>query len=135
MKNHRLPRINEVIREVAAETVLFKLRDPRVRGVTVTRADIAADLQHAKVYVSIMGTQAEQDACLAGLQCSAGFVQKQLGDRLKMRYTPALQFVIDKGVKNSLEIARLLREERDAHPVPEEAEPHGEEEAEAPVVP
>lgn len=111
MKSHRQARVAEVIRETASETVLFKLHDPRVRGVTVTRAEVAADLQHAKVFVSIMGTEPEQQACLAGLQAAAGFVQKQLGDRLQMRFTPALSFVVDKGVKNSLEIARILREE------------------------
>ena len=52
MKTHRLARVAEVIREVASETILFELRDPRVKGVTVTRAEVSGDLQHAKVYVS-----------------------------------------------------------------------------------
>ncbi len=51
MKTHRLARVAEVIREVASETVLFEIRDPRVKGGTVTRAEVAADLQHAKVFV------------------------------------------------------------------------------------
>ncbi|HMP01697.1 MAG TPA: 30S ribosome-binding factor RbfA [Gemmatales bacterium] len=110
MKTHRLARIAEVIRETASETVLFKLRDPRVKNVTVTRAEISADLQRAKVFVSIMGTDQEQEMCLHGLQNAAGFVQKFVGDRLQMKHTPTLTFVLDKGVKNSLEIARLLRE-------------------------
>ncbi len=108
---HRRARVAEAIRESASETVLFKLRDPRVKMVTVTRAEVSADMQHAKVYVSIMGTDQEQRACLKGLQHAAGFVQKQLADRLRMRFTPAIVFTLDKGVKNSLDIARLLREE------------------------
>lgn len=111
MKTHRLARVAEVIREVAAETILFELQDPRVKNVTVTRAEVAADLQHAKVYVSIMGTPKEQDLCMHGLKHAAGFVQAKLGSRLKTRFTPQLKFVVDEGVKKSLEITRILKEE------------------------
>ncbi len=110
MKTHRVARISEVIREVAAETILFDLQDPRIKGVTVTRAEIAADLQHAKVFVSIMGTQKEQDLCMHGLRHSTGFVQRQLGSRLKTRFTPILKFVLDEGVKKSIEVSRLINE-------------------------
>src|SRR2546429_8616004 len=94
MKTHRVARVAEVIREVASETILFELQDPRVKGVTVTRAEVAADLQHAKVYVSLMGTKKEQDLCLHGLRHAAGFVQAKLAARLKTRYTPVLRFEV-----------------------------------------
>jgi ribosome-binding factor A len=110
MKQHRLARVAEVIREVASETILFELQDPRVKNVTVTRAEVAADLQHAKVYVSIMGTTKEQDLCMHGLEHSAGYVQSKLASRLKLRFTPVLRFVLDQGVKNSIEITRLINE-------------------------
>ena len=60
MKSHRVARVAEVIREVAAETILFELQDPRIKHVTVTRAEVSADLQIAKVFVSVMGTEREQ---------------------------------------------------------------------------
>src|SRR3954470_18847460 len=107
MKAHRVARISEVIREVASETILFELRDPRVKGVTVTRAEVSADLQHAKVYVSIMGSPQEEKLCLHALQHAAGFVQSKLGSRVKTRFTPVLTFVLDEGVKKSIEISRL----------------------------
>ena len=110
MKTHRLARVAEVVREVAAETILFQLQDPRVKGVTVTRTEVAADLQHAKVYVSLMGTKKEQDLCLHGLRHSAGFIQAQLAARLKTRYTPVIRFVVDEGVKKSIEVTRLINE-------------------------
>jgi ribosome-binding factor A len=110
MKSHRLARIAEIIREVASETILFELQDPRVKNVTVTRAEVSADLQHAKVYVSIMGTEREQDLCMHGLAHSAGFVQSKLGNRLKTRFTPSLKFVKDEGVKKSIEVTRLINE-------------------------
>lgn len=110
MKAHRLARVREVIREVASETILFEMKDPRVKGVTVTRADVTADLQHAKIYVSIMGTASEQALCLQGLRHAAGYIQSKIGDRLQTRYTPAVRFEIDKGVKNSIEVSRLISE-------------------------
>ncbi|MBL8798615.1 MAG: 30S ribosome-binding factor RbfA [Planctomycetia bacterium] len=110
MKTHRIARVNEIVREVAAETILFELRDPRVKGVTVTRAEVSGDLQHAKVYVSIMGTDKEQELCMHGLRHAAGFVQSKLGNRLQTRYTPVVQFVEDKGVKQSIEVSRLIHE-------------------------
>jgi ribosome-binding factor A len=110
MKQYRLARVAEAIRESAAETILFELNDPRVKLVTVTRAEVSADLQHAKIYVSIMGSPTEQRLTMAGLRHATGFIQSKLAKRLQTRFTPALRFVLDQGVKNSLEITRLLNE-------------------------
>jgi ribosome-binding factor A len=110
MKAHRLARVAEVIREVASQTILFEVRDPRVKGVTVTRAEISGDLQHAKVFVSIMGSPQEQQLCMHGLKHAAGFVQSKLAGRLQTRFTPVIQFVLDQGVKRSIEITRLINE-------------------------
>ena len=110
MKSHRLLRVAEMIREVASETILFKMSDPRVKRVTVMRVELSPDLQHAKVHVSVMGTAVEQATTLKGLNHAAGFVQAQLGDRMRTRYTPSLRFVLDLGVKQSVEISRLISE-------------------------
>jgi ribosome-binding factor A len=133
MKTHRLARVAEAVREVASETILYELRDPRVKLVTVTRAEVSGDLQHAKVYVSVMGTPKEQQLTLRGLQHAAGFVQSKLAKRLQTRFTPVVQFVLDQGVKNSIEMSRLIKEAlaqpgaADAAPAEGEgpAEPHG----------
>ncbi len=123
MKPHRLARVAEVIREASSETILFELRDPRVKGVTVTRAEVSGDLQHAKVYVSVMGTPREQQLCLHGLRHAAGFIQSKLASRLKTRFTPVINFVLDQGVKKSIEVSRLINEAL-AQSAPEvEAEP------------
>src|SRR5437867_6049933 len=103
MKAHRTARIAEVIREVASETILFELQDPRVKGVTVTRAEVSADLQHAKVYVSVMGSEKDQSLCLHGLRHASGYIQSKLATRVKTRFTPVIQFVLDQGVKKSIE--------------------------------
>jgi ribosome-binding factor A len=112
MKAHRLARVAEAVREVASETILYELRDPRVKtvGVTVTRAEVSGDLQHAKVYVSLMGSPREQQLAMHGLKHAAGFVQSKLASRLQTRFTPVIQFVLDQGVKKSIEMTRLINE-------------------------
>jgi ribosome-binding factor A len=112
MKPHRLERVAEAIREVASETILFELRDPRVKsaGVTVTRAEVSGDLQHAKVFVSVMGSPREQQLAMYGLKNAAGFVQSKLAKRLQTRFTPVIQFELDQGVKKSIEMTRLINE-------------------------
>src|SRR5262249_51841593 len=112
MKQHRLARVAEVIREVASEAILYELKDPRIKFTTVTRAEVSADLQHAKVYVSVMGSDRDRNLTLHGLKSAAGFIQSRLGDRMRTRYIPVLEFVLDEGVRNSLEVARLLNEEK-----------------------
>lgn len=112
MKTHRLARVAEVVREVAASTILFELKDPRVKNVTVTRCEVSADLQHAKVFVSVMGSEKYQRDALFGLNNAAGFVQSKLADRLQTRFLPVITFVEDVGVKKSIEVMRILAEER-----------------------
>ncbi len=112
MKPHRMARVAEAVREVASETILYELRDPRVKstGVTVTRAEVSGDLQHAKVYVSVMGSPREQELAMHGLKHAAGFVQSKLASRLQTRFTPTIRFVLDQGVKKSIEMTRLINE-------------------------
>ena len=110
MKMHRLARVAEAIRETASETILYDMHDPRVKLVTVTRAEVSGDLQHAKVFVSIMGTASEQTLCLHGLRHAAGYVQSKLANRMQTRFTPSVRFELDKGVKNSIEVSRLIAE-------------------------
>jgi ribosome-binding factor A len=123
MKGHRTARVAEVIREVAAEAILFELKDPRVKMVTVTRAEVSGDLQHGKVYVSVMGSDAEQLRTIKALNHAAGFVQSRLADRMRTRFIPALTFVLDKGVKNAIEVARLINEAKGQSPTAEQPEP------------
>ena len=90
--------------------ILTELRDPRVKNVTVVGVEVLPDMKSAKVSVSIMGSEKEQQLGLSGLQNAAGFLQRKIADRIEARYTPRLQFVLDKGVKNALEVDRILRE-------------------------
>jgi ribosome-binding factor A len=110
MKEHRIARVSAAIREVAAETILFELQDPRIKNVTVTRAEVSGDLQKAKIYVSVMGTQKEQDLCMHGLKHSAGYLQSKIAARIQTRFTPTVTFIRDDGVKKSIEMSRIINE-------------------------
>jgi ribosome-binding factor A len=120
MKHHRLARVAEAIREAASEAILFELKDPRIKFTTVTRAEVSADLQHAKVYVSVMGSDRDRNITMHGLRSAAGFIQSRVGERMRSRYVPILEFVLDEGVRNSQEVARLLNEEKARSRKPED---------------
>jgi ribosome-binding factor A len=110
MTTRRLLKAAEAIRQVVGMAILAEMRDPRVRNVTITRVVVSPDMREAKVYVSVMGDTAQQNLCLHGLQSARGFLQSKLAERIETRYTPRLQFILDMGVKRSLEIARILQE-------------------------
>ncbi len=89
--------------------ILAEIRDPRVRDVTVTHVEVAGDLRSAKVHVSVMGTENKQVLTLRGLQNAAGFLQSRIAEKVEMRFTPKLTFVLDQGVKRSIEVAKILK--------------------------
>ncbi|MBN1851968.1 MAG: 30S ribosome-binding factor RbfA, partial [Pirellulales bacterium] len=108
MSSRRCLKAAEAIRQVVSMAILTELRDPRVENVTVTYVEVSADLRHAKIHVSVMGNEAKQGLCLHGLKSSAGFLQRKVAKRIESRYTPQLVFELDQGVKNSIEISRIL---------------------------
>src|SRR5271165_4728869 len=108
MSSRRVQKVAEAIREVVSMAILTELQDPRVRDVTVTHVEASADLRFAKIMVSVMGDDTRQNLTLRGLQSAAGFLQAKLADRLDLRYTPRLTFVLDQGVKRSIEVAKIL---------------------------
>ncbi len=110
MSSRRVLKAARAIREVVSTAVLYELKDPRVRDVTVTRVEVMEDMRMAKVYVSIMGDQTKQNLSLIGLRNAAGFLQAKVAERIDTRYTPKLVFILDEGVKKSIEVMRLLKE-------------------------
>jgi ribosome-binding factor A len=110
MSSHRNLRVAEAIREVVASAITFETADPRIRSVTVLRVEVSADLRQATVYVTVMGTEAEQNLALGGLKHAAGFLQSKVANRLQTRYTPVLMFKLDDSVKKSVKMSRLIAE-------------------------
>jgi len=89
--------------------ILADLKDPRIRDVTVTSVDVSPDMRQAKIHVSVMGDETKQQLSLRGLQNAAGFLQTKVAKRIDTRYTPRLAFVLDLGVKKSIEISQILQ--------------------------
>lgn len=122
MTARRLLKAAEAIREVVGMAVLTEIRDPRVKGVTITQVEVAPDMRSAKIHVSIMGDATKENLCLRGLENAAGFLQHKIAEGIDTRYVPRLFFVLDKGVKNALEVARILQEVLPKKTSPEDAD-------------
>ena len=112
MASRRALKAAEAIRQAVATSILTELKDPRVEFVTITKVEVAPDMRTAKVYFLVRGDEGKERTALKGLQSAAGFLQQQCAKRIDTRYTPTLQFLVDEGVKNLLEVTRILAEER-----------------------
>jgi len=110
MASRRTEKVAQAITEQVSTTILFHMRYPRIKTVTVTGVEVSPDIRSAKVSVSVLGDEKEQSLCMHGLESARGFLQKKVADRIQTRYTPILSFKLDQGVKKSIEAARLLRE-------------------------
>lgn len=110
MSSRRIAKVAEALREQVSTSILFELKDPRVKYVTVTGVEVSPDLRSAKVRVSVMGDEKTQRLTLRGLQSARGFLQAKIAEHLQLRWTPILQFHLDQGVKRSIETSRILRE-------------------------
>ena len=102
--------MNEAIRHVLSETIPT-LKDPRIGFVTVTDVKTSPDLRHARVYVSVLGPPAEQEATLEGLRSAHGYLQRQVADELLLKHTPTLEFAYDDSVDRGFRIDALLDQE------------------------
>lgn len=110
MSNRRVLKAAQAIREVVSMAILTDLKDPRVSDVTVTFVEVSADMRLAKVHVSVMGDDTKQNLCLRGLQNSAGYLQSKVGKRIDTRYTPKIEFKLDKGMQHAMMVTRILEE-------------------------
>jgi ribosome-binding factor A len=108
MTSRRVQKAAQAVREVVSMAILTDINDPRVQDVTVTRVEVMPDMRQARVHVSIMGNETKQRLCMQGLKSAAGYLQSKVASRIDTRYTPRLEFVLDMGVKKSIEMAEIL---------------------------
>jgi ribosome-binding factor A len=107
----RMRRVNEAVREVVSARIAGGLRDPRIGFVTVTAVETSPDLRQARVYVSVLGSDDERTATLAGLESAHGVIQQAVASELRMKRTPTLQFVFDESIDRGMRITELLDDE------------------------
>jgi ribosome-binding factor A len=107
MSNDRMRRVNEAMREVLSDAIKL-LKDPRVGFVTVTDVRTSPDLRHAKVYVSVLGTESERAATMDGLASAHGVLQSAVNRELRLKRTPTLDFVYDDTAERADRLERML---------------------------
>jgi ribosome-binding factor A len=108
----RMRRVNEAVREVVSARIAEGLRDPRIGFVTVTAVETSPDLRHARVFVSVLGSDQDRAATLAGLDSAHGVLQQSVATELRLKRTPSLQFVFDESIDRGMRISELLDDER-----------------------
>jgi len=112
--SQRLMRINDEILRECANIIRQDIKDPRISTmVTVTKADTTNDLSYAKIFVSIMGDDEQKKEVLEGLTAAAGFIRRGIAERINLRATPELKFLIDDSLEYSLKMAKLIKEAND----------------------
>lgn len=124
-KDSRRPdRVAEAIREEVASFLQEGAKDPRIVGlVTVTGVDVTRDLRHAKVFVSVMGSDAERAATFDGLESVASFLRVRVGKALRLRVAPEIHFQSDESVARAARIEQLLAQIKQDERAPGDAEP------------
>jgi ribosome-binding factor A len=108
--NHRPERVSELIRQAVGQFLTGDVRDPRIGFVTVIGVDVSADLSHANVRVSVMGSEEEKALSLEGLASAARYLRAQLSSDLHLRTSPELHFHLDRGIEHAQRIDQVLKE-------------------------
>lgn len=116
MAGNRIARINEEIQREMS-TLLRSLKDPRVQGgmVSITHVDTTGDLRYARIYISVLNKEEEKEV-MRGLRSAAGYLRRELGSALRLRYTPELQFIADDSIAYGAHILSLLHDPEKVKP-------------------
>ena len=105
MRTGRMRRVDEAMRAVLSDAIAMGLKDPRVGFVTVTGVKTSPDLRHARVFVSVLGSEPERADSLQGLRSAHGYLQRRLADELTLKHTPSLSFHYDESVDHGMRIS------------------------------
>lgn len=129
----RREKLQELFRAEASAILQRRLRDPRVGFVSVTGVELSGDLRHAKIFVSVLGDEEAKQRTMAALDGAAGFVRRELGQHIRMRFVPEVLFRLDDSIERGARVNALLRQVLPpATPVPDPADPPRESDDDAP---
>lgn len=106
----RREKLRELFKAEASDVLQRQLRDPRIGFVSVTDVELSADLRHAKIFVSVLGSAEEKQQTMAALERATGFVRSELGRRIKLRHTPEILFRLDESIERGTRVVALLRQ-------------------------
>jgi len=106
----RTDRVAQLIREIISSILLEETNDPRIHFVSITHVDVSEDFKHAKVFFSALGSEQEKEDASKGLKSAQGYIQRKLGRKLRLRYTPEIAFKMDDSIERGIHIYELLGE-------------------------
>ncbi len=109
-QGRRVERVAALIRREVSELLISGIKDERIHHgmVSVTHVEVAGDLQHCRIFVSVLGSEEDRARVLEGLKAAAPFVKGELGRRLRMRRTPEVAFLLDRGLERGASVLKLL---------------------------
>ena len=110
MAKHRASRLGETLKEEISLMIREDLKDPRIGFVTVTSVEVADDLGHAKVFISVLGDEQTSKDSMEALKRASGYVRSEIGKRIRLRHVPEIVFKYDSSIQHGAHIAELLRE-------------------------
>lgn len=119
MTNKRAVRVGELLKEEISQIVLREMKDPRIGFVSVTDVEVSGDLRHAKVFISVYGSEKEKEETLEGLQQAQGFVRKLVGERVKIHHTPEIIFRYDDSIENGVHISEIIKDLKESGEIKE----------------
>lgn len=109
MANNRTQRISEEVMRALAEA-MRSVKDPRLQNglVSITRCEVTGDLRYAKVYISVLGSEADAKEVMRGLRSASGWLRREVGSRVQLRYAPELVFTLDHSITHGAHISEVL---------------------------
>ena len=111
MNIKRINRISEEVKKVVSELLFNGLKDPRINSMTtVTRVAVTNDLSFANIYISVLGNEKEKEDSIAGLESAKGFIRKEIGSRIDLRYVPLPIFHLDESIEQAIHMSKLIAE-------------------------
>ncbi|MDD2446090.1 MAG: 30S ribosome-binding factor RbfA [Clostridiales bacterium] len=111
MNIKRTNRISEEVRKIVSELILNGLKDPRISSMTtVTKVEVTRDLSFAKIYISVLGNEEEKSETIKGLNSAKGFIRKEIGNNIDLRYSPEPIFHLDESIEEAIRMSKLIDE-------------------------
>ncbi len=110
MQGKRTNRVGHLIQMELSQLILHRVKDPRLGFVTITHVNVTPDLRSAAVFFSALGDEKARKESQLALEKASGFLQKEIGAALQLRYTPRLKFLFDDSLDRGMEIDKVIRE-------------------------
>ncbi|MDD5447875.1 MAG: 30S ribosome-binding factor RbfA [Actinomycetota bacterium] len=107
--SRKTKRLEETIKEKLAILIEQQVKDPRIDFVTITDVEVASDLRHANIYISVMGEEDKVREALAGLESAKGFLKRHLGKELRVKYLPELSFKYEQTAREALRLQEIMK--------------------------